>query len=88
MTPSSGTRSGGTLVTISGAGFSTAVAVNVTFGGVAATNVTVVDAVTLTARTPAHGTGAADVAITTPKGSTSSAGAYRFLASKQRAMRH
>jgi hypothetical protein len=48
----------------------------------------VVDAVTLTARTPAHATGAADVAITTSKGSTTSAGAFRFLASKQRAVRH
>lgn len=86
--PASGPRAGGTLVTIRGGGFSTAVPASVTFGGDAATAVTVVDAVTLTARTPAHATGAADVAITTSKGSTTSAGAFRFRASKQRAVRH
>lgn len=88
VAPASGTKSGGTLVTIRGAGFSTAVPVSVSFGGAAATSVTVIDAVTLTARTPAHASGAADVAITTSKGSTSSAGAFHFVASKQRAMRH
>ncbi|HEX6096024.1 MAG TPA: IPT/TIG domain-containing protein [Thermoanaerobaculia bacterium] len=87
VSPSTGTKSGGTLVTIHGAGFSTAVPVTVTFGGAAATAVTVVDAVTLTARTPAHATGATDVAITTSKGSATSAGAFRYLAPKRRAVR-
>ena len=87
VTPPSGTRSGGTLVTIHGGGFSTAVPANVSFGGAAATDVTVVDAVTLTARTPAHATGPVDVVISTSKGSTSSASAYRFLAAKRRVVR-
>lgn len=87
VSPGAGTRSGGTLVTIQGAGFSTAVPVNVAFGGVPGTSVTVIDAVTLTARTPAHATGASDVAITTSQGSATSAGAFRFLASKRRVMR-
>ena len=85
--PANGTRSGGTIVTIRGAGFSNAFPVTVLFGGTAATNVTVVDAVTLTARTPAHATGAVDVAITTGKGNTASAGAYRFTGSKRRVVR-
>ena len=87
VAPTLGTRSGGTLVTIRGAGFSTAVPANVTFGGAPATNVTVVDAVTLTARTPAHATGAVDLAITTSKGSATSAGAFRFTGSKRRVAR-
>jgi len=87
LSPPVGTRSGGTLVTIRGGGFSTAVPATVTFGGTAATNVTVVDAVTLTARTPAHAAGFVDVAITTTKGSTSAASAYKFLSTKRRVMR-
>jgi IPT/TIG domain len=87
VSPSTGTRSGGTLVTIQGVGFSTAVPLDVMFGGVAGTSVAVVDAVTLTVRTPVHGVGAADVAITTSKGSVTSTGAFRFLASKRRALR-
>ena len=87
VTPASGARTGGTLVTIRGAGFSTAFPVNVSFGGAAATNVTVVDAVTLTARTPAHAVGATNVDITTSKGSASAASAFRFLAPKRRVVR-
>jgi hypothetical protein len=87
LSPRSGTRSGGTLVTIRGGGFSTAVPASVTFGGAAATSVTIVDATTLTARTPAHATGSVDVAITTSKGSTTSTSAFRFLSSKRRAVR-
>ncbi|HET8775779.1 MAG TPA: IPT/TIG domain-containing protein [Thermoanaerobaculia bacterium] len=88
VVPASGPRAGGTLVTIRGGGFSTAVPASVTIGGAAATAVTVVDAVTLTARTPAHATGPADVAISTSKGSTTSAGAFRYVGSRQRAVRH
>ena len=87
LSPSTGTRSGGTLVTIRGGGFSTAVPASVSFGGVAATEVTVVDAVTLTARTPAHGPGRVDVAITTTKGSTTSAGAFTFGSGRRRTVR-
>lgn len=88
LSPPAGTRTGGTVVTIRGGGFSTAVPASVSFGGVAATEVTVVDAVTLTARTPAHAPGHVDVAITTSKGSTTSAGAYTFASSRRRTARH
>ncbi|HEV7241877.1 MAG TPA: IPT/TIG domain-containing protein [Thermoanaerobaculia bacterium] len=87
LSPPAGTKSGGTLVTIRGGGFSTAVPASVTFGGIAATEVTVVDAVTLRARTPAHTPGRVDVAVTTSKGSTSSAGGYTFSSSRRRAVR-
>jgi plastocyanin len=87
LSPSTGTRSGGTLVTIRGGGFSTAVPATVTFGGAFATNVTVVDATTLTARAPAHAAGNVDVAITTTKGSANASSAYRYLSTKRRAMR-
>ena len=87
VSPALGTRAGGTLVTIRGGGFSTAVPVSVSFGGASATAVTVVDAVTLTAHTPAHATGAVDVAITTSKGSATSSSAFRFTAPRRRVVR-
>ena len=88
LTPASGPRAGGTPVTITGAGFSTAVGLALTFGGVPATDVTIVDAVTLTANTPAHARGAVDVRITTNKGTAIAAGAFTYRApSRRRAVR-
>jgi plastocyanin len=55
---------GGTVVTITGAGFTTALNSSVTFGGVPATNVTILDPVTLQATAPAHALGTVDVAVT------------------------
>jgi hypothetical protein len=60
--PASGAPAGGTLVTITGAGFQPAAAV--TFGGAAATNVTIVDSGTITATTPAHAAGSVAVTVT------------------------
>jgi hypothetical protein len=56
-------------ITIFGAGFTSAVASSVTVGGVAATNVQVIDPVTIRATVPAHGLGTSDVVVTV--GSTS-----------------
>jgi len=64
ISPNSGPSSGGTAVTISGANFVSGV--TVTFGGAAATGVTVVSANSITASTPAHAAGAVDVAVTNP----------------------
>lgn len=50
ISPNSGATSGGTQFTISGSGFQTGA--TVTIGGLAATNVTVVSATTITAKTP------------------------------------
>jgi hypothetical protein len=61
ISPSSGPPEGGTAVTITGTGF--AAGDTVAFGGVAATNVTVVSATTITATTPA-GTDAITAAVT------------------------
>lgn len=88
LTPTRGTAAGGTQVTIRGAGFSTAVGLALTFGGAPATDITVIDAITLSAHTPAHAAGAADVVITTNKGGTTSAGGYTFAAEKRRTSRH
>lgn len=63
VVPNSGTNFGNTPVTISGSNF--AVGATVTFGGNPATNVTVVDANTITAETPS-GSGVVNVVVTNP----------------------
>ena len=52
------------VVTIFGAGFTSAVTSSVTVGGVAATNVQVIDPVTIRATFPTHAAGTADVVVT------------------------
>jgi hypothetical protein len=60
--PSFGSTVGGTEVTITGTNFFPAgSSPSVTFGGVAATNVTVVNNTTITATTPAHAVGTVDI---------------------------
>jgi hypothetical protein len=68
VTPNSGATTGGTAVTVSGTNF--VAGATVTFGGTAATNVTVVNATTLTATTPAHAAGAVSVVVTNPNTQT------------------
>ena len=63
LSPTVGATGGGTVVTITGTGFTSAINGSVTFGGVPATNVTVVDAVTLQATAPAHAAGTVDVVV-------------------------
>ena len=78
ITPTTGPVSGGTAVTITGSGF--LAGATVTIGGVAATNVNVVNATTITATTPAvSASGPADVVVTNPGGASSTlAGAFSF----------
>jgi hypothetical protein len=64
VSPSVGGTGGGTVVTITGTGFTTGVNSSVTFGGVAAPNVTILDAVTMQATTPAHSAGTIDIVVT------------------------
>ena len=80
ISPNSGPAPGGTLVTITGTGFSGATAVD--FGTTAATDVTVVNDTTITADSPA-GTGAVDVTVTAPNGTsaTSTADKFAYIAS-------
>jgi hypothetical protein len=60
--PSAGSTLGGTIVTVSGANFSAGA--NVTIGGTTASQVTVVDSMTITAAAPPHAAGSADVSVT------------------------
>lgn len=64
VSPASGPVSGGTAVTITGTNFQSGA--TVTFGGTAATSVTVVNATRITAVAPAKATGKVAVAVTNP----------------------
>ena len=64
VAPSSGPIVGGTAVTITGANF--VAGATVSFGGSAATGVSVVNSATITATTPAHAAGAVNVTVTNP----------------------
>jgi hypothetical protein len=64
VNPGSGPIAGGTVVTITGTNF--VVGATVTFGGSAATGVTVVDSTSISATTPAHAVGAVTVVVTNP----------------------
>ena len=75
LSPTSGPVAGGTLVTITGTGFTGATAVD--FGTTAATDVTVVNDTTITADSPA-GTGVVDVTVTTPGGTSATSAADQF----------
>ena len=70
VSPNSGPSAGGTAVTLTGTDFTTGA--TVTFGGVAATNVIVANATTITLTTPAHSAGAVTVVVTNPDGQVAS----------------
>ena len=75
ISPKSGSAAGSTLVTITGTGFYGATAVD--FGTTAATDLTVVNDTTITADSPA-GSGAVDVTVVTPGGTSATSSADRF----------
>jgi hypothetical protein len=77
VSPATGPTTGGTSVTITGANFTGASAVS--FGGTAASAFTVNSATSITATTPARAAGAADVSVTTPDGTGTSARAFTFV---------
>jgi len=76
---SSGSTGGGTSVTVHGVDF-TGVAgqLSVSFGGVAAKNVSVVNDTTLVATAPADSAGTVDITITTPYGISAPSASDRF----------
>ena len=77
VSPASGPLAGGTSVTITGTRLTGATAV--TFGGTAATSFTVNSATQITATIPAHGAGQVDVVVTTPGGTATGAGSFRYI---------
>lgn len=78
VTPGNGPAAGGTNVTVSGTNFTGVT--GVTFGGTAATNVSVASEVSLTCDTPAHAAGAVSVIVTTPAGANGANTAYEYTA--------
>ncbi|QIB66185.1 midcut-by-XrtH protein [Kineobactrum salinum] len=78
INPVQGAASGGTGVILKGTGLTGAT--GITFDGVAATSVNVVNSTTVTAVTPAQVAGAVDVAIATPAGSATLVNGYTYLA--------
>ena len=80
LSPSSGSESGGTVVTVSGSGFTGASAV--TFGGTAGTGLSVSSDTRLVVTAPAHSPGSIDVVVVVGGSSspTSAAGLFTFLA--------
>ena len=68
VSPNTGSTSGGTTVTLTGTNF--LAGATVTVGGVAATNVVVVNSTTITFTTPAGANGPADVVVTNTDGGT------------------
>jgi hypothetical protein len=75
VSPSSGPAAGNTLVTITGSGFSGATVVD--FGTTAGTDLVIVSSTKITADSPA-GTGAVDVTVTTPSGTSATSSADDF----------
>ncbi|MCZ2108968.1 MAG: IPT/TIG domain-containing protein [Dehalococcoidia bacterium] len=76
VTPTSGPTTGGTYVTVSGMGFSSAI--GVTFGGIAATNMQVLSDTSITAQSPANPAGVVDVIVTNANGSSTANTADQF----------
>lgn len=76
VSPAFGRTHGRTPVTLTGTNFSGTPAV--TFGGTAATSVTVVNATTLTAILPAHAAGYVDVSVTTPGGTATRSNGFIY----------
>jgi hypothetical protein len=66
ISPASGTANGGTVVNITGTNFASGATVS--FGGTAATSVSVVSNSSITATTPAHTAGAVSVVVTNSNG--------------------
>ena len=76
LSPASGTRLGGTTVTITGTGFTDAATIS--FGGTAGTGVTFVSATSISVISPAHAAGVVDVRVTTVGGTSAIVAADRF----------
>jgi hypothetical protein len=76
VTPASGSTMGGTLVTVTGSGFTGATAVS--FGAIPATSFTVLSDSAAVASAPAQAAGTIDITVTTPSGTSIPTAADRF----------
>ncbi len=76
ITPTSGSTAGGTIVTITGSGFTGATGVS--FGSVAAASFTVYSDTSIVATTPSQATGTVHTTVTTYSGSSSTSTADQF----------
>lgn len=74
--PNTGPTPGGTAVTITGSGLTGTT--GVTFGGIAATNVAVVNPTSITCNVPAHALGSVDVVATGPYGTVTLAAGFTY----------
>ncbi len=83
VNPENGPEAGGNTVALSGSGFSTVGLTTVTFGGVAATNVSVESETAISCTAPAHSAGGVDVAVTNAFGSDTLEGAYTYIAAPE-----
>jgi len=81
VSPSSGTTSGGSFVTITGTNFTGVTAVK--FGLNDAASFSFVSTTSITAATPAGVAGGVAVSVTTPGGTATSAGAYTYVPAPQ-----
>ena len=77
VTPSAGSTLGGTPITITGTGLTGTTSVKV--GGVAATNIVVVNSSTVTAVSPAGNAGSQSVSVTTAGGTATLPGGFTFV---------
>ena len=78
VSPSNGIKAGGTIITITGNYFISGATVKI--AGVAATSVNVVDATSITAKTPASSTtGVKDVVVTTTGGTVTKIGGFTYI---------
>jgi len=77
--PSSGSVNGGNTITVKGSGFNKGAVVRV--GGTLCTTIIVLDSSTITATTPAHPLGSADVVVTNIDGQSSTlSGGFNYVA--------
>lgn len=86
VSPASGVA--GTVVTLTGEGFTSAVVSTVTFGGAAATNMSVLDAVTMRATVPAHALGKVDVVVRVGNSTVTKQFTYVDSIQRRRSVRH
>jgi hypothetical protein len=78
VAPTSGLIVGGTVVTLTGTGFTAGEVTGVTFGGVPAASWAITSATTITATTPEHAQGVVDVVVVGTSGNATKAGGFTY----------